>query len=58
MAQGDLSDFQRKYAKECLQAAKRWPKRHLSAEQMRQQVQRNHAEVMKRKKEIENTDVI
>ena len=44
------------YAKECLEAAKSSPRPSLSAEEMREQVRRNHEEVSRRKKNSENKD--
>lgn len=44
------------YAKECLEAAKSSPRPALSAEQMREQVRRNHEESIRRKKKAETED--
>ncbi len=51
-----ITDTMKRYAKECLEAAKSSPRPALSAEQMREQVRRNHEEVSNRKKNAENEE--
>ena len=47
MTEEVLTNTQIRYAEECLEADKSLPKLHLSAEQMRAQVQRIHEEAVK-----------
>ena len=51
-----ITDTMKRYAKECLEAAKSSPRPSLSAEEMREQVRRNHEEVSMRRKNSENKD--